>query len=158
MQKQTTAAVPRVATAAEGERLIAHVAGILEALLAVVEEETELTRQGRIAQIGDLAEKKAELARLYYAATEQVKQNAAFLKATLPARMSELKLRHDMFRSLLQINLTVLATVHAVSEGIIRGVAGELARKSAPQTYGVSGRANSVAPTASNPVALLRTL
>jgi hypothetical protein len=158
MQKQPVAAARRIDTIAEGEQLITRLAGVLEGLLAIVEQETELTRQGRIAQVAELAEKKAELARLYYAATEQVKANAAFLKAKLPARMSELKLQHDMFGSLLQINLTVLATVHAVSEGIIRGVAGEMARKAAPQTYGMSGRPASVAPTMSNPVALLRTL
>ena len=33
---------------------------------------------------------------------------------------------HNTFRDLLQTNLTVLATAHAVSEGIIRGVSGEL--------------------------------
>ena len=36
----------------------------------------------------------------------------------------------------------MLATAHAVSEGIIRGVAGEMARQTAPKTYGMSGRPN----------------
>ena len=40
--------------------------------------------------------------------------------------------RHTAFQALLQTNMTVLATAHAVSEGIIRGVSGELARKRAP--------------------------
>ena len=40
------------------------------------------------------------------------------------------------FNALLQINLTVLATAHAVSEGLIRGAHAEVARKNAPQTYG----------------------
>ena len=43
--------------------------------------------------------------------------------------LATLQPRHDTFRALLQINLTVLATAHAVSEGIVRGVSGELARK-----------------------------
>ena len=59
---------------------------------------------------------------------------------------------------LLQMNLTVLATAHAVSEGIIRGVSGELARTRAPQTYGASGRANAPDPRASQPLALSRKL
>ena len=62
------------------------------------------------------------------------------------------------FRPLLQTNLTVLATAHAVSEGIIRGVSGELARKRTPSTYGASGRANGPAAKASQPLAFSRTL
>ena len=56
------------------------------------------------------------------------------------------------FRALLQINLTVLATAHAVSEGIMRGVSDELARKAAPQTYGATGRANAPGPSAAQPL------
>jgi hypothetical protein len=63
-----------------------------------------------------------------------------------------------MFRPLLQINLTVLATAHAVSQSIIRGVAGEVSRKAAPQTYGMSGRPTALSPSAAKPVTLSRTL
>ena len=54
---------------------------------------------------------------------------------------AELRQRHDLFRAVLQMNLTVLATAHAVSESIMRGVSAELARKATPQAYGASGRA-----------------
>ena len=47
------------------------------------------------------------------------------------------------------MNLTVLATAHAVSESIMRGVSAELARKATPQAYGASGRA--AAPSAAAP-------
>ena len=43
------------------------------------------------------------------------------------------------------MNLTVLATAHAVSESIMRGVSAELARKATPQAYGASGRATDAA-------------
>jgi hypothetical protein len=45
-----------------------------------------------------------------------------------------------------------------VSEGIIRGVSGELARKQAPSTYGASGRANTPSSKVSQPLAISRTL
>ena len=52
---------------------------------------------------------------------------------------AELRQRHDLFRAVLQMNLTVLATAHAVSESIMRGVSSELARKATPQgAYGAS--------------------
>jgi hypothetical protein len=52
----------------------------------------------------------------------------------------------------------VLATAHAVSEGIVRGVSDELARKAAPQTYGSSGRANAPGKSATAPLAVSRSL
>ncbi len=76
----------------------------------------------------------------------------------MPEALDTLRARHDAFQALLQDNLMVLATAHAVSEGIIRGVAGEFARKQAPSTYGASGRASAPASKASQPMAISRTL
>ncbi len=76
----------------------------------------------------------------------------------LPEALDALRQRHESFRANLRTNLTVLATSHAVAEGIIRGVSGELARKQAPSTYSASGRANAPSPRASQPLALSRTL
>ena len=103
-------------------------------------------RAGHLAQAAALEQTKTELARLYIADTLRLRANQAQLAQIAPQTMPELIRRHDDFRALLQINLTVLATAHAVSEGIVRGVSGELARKAAPQTYGASGRANAPDP------------
>jgi hypothetical protein len=148
---------PPIDTLAAAECLIGHLGNVMDALLAHVERETELVREGRISEVARLEPSKAELARLYMADAALVKAHSAFLALKLPARMEELRRRHDTFQALLQINLTVLATAHAVSEGIIRGVAGEMARQTAPKTYGMSGRTN--APrTQAVPVALSRSL
>jgi|SRR5215813_6223340 len=154
----TPALAPRIETVAEGQRLMAVVADLLDQLRLVVEEETALVRNGSIAQASHLGAKKQEIAGHYFAATERVKANTKFLAANLGEQLDELRRRHDAFRPILHTNLTVLATVHAVSEGIIRGVAEELTRKAAPQTYGVSGRATTPAPSAARPVTLSRTL
>jgi hypothetical protein len=160
MQKPITAPSPsaRIETVAEGERLVATVEQLLAALVIVVDEETDLVRNHCIAQATQLGTCKQDLASRYSAATERLKANAAFLKANLPEQLAALQRHHDTFRPLLQTNLTVLATAHAVSEGIIRGVAGELARKAAPQIYGRSGRAAAPAPSAARPVTLSRSL
>jgi len=76
----------------------------------------------------------------------------------MPDKLEALRRHHDAFRALLQINLTVLATAHAVSEGIVRGVSGEMARHSAPQTYGASGRANQPGRGLAAPLAVSRVL
>jgi hypothetical protein len=41
---------------------------------------------------------------------------------------------------MLQVNLTVLATAHAVSEGIVRGVNAEMQRRNIPNTYTAAGQ------------------
>src|SRR5262245_38850619 len=148
----------RVETTAEAVELLTHLGSVLEALLTIIEAETNLVRDSRLAEASRLEPKKTELAGQYYAAIERFKQNTDFLRANFPDRLPALQHRHEMFRALLQINLTVLATAHAVSEGIIRGVAGEITRKAAPQTYGKSGRQSAPAPNVSRPVTLSRTL
>ena len=75
-----------------------------------------------------------------------------------PQAMPDLLRRHSEFRALIQTNLTVLATAHAVSEGIVRGVSGELARKASPQTYGESGRTTAPDPRSAPPLAVSRVL
>ena len=55
-------------------------------------------------------------------------------------------------------NLTVLATAHAVSESIMRGVSTELARKATPQGYGASGRATAPAASSQQPLTVSRVL
>ena len=65
---------------------------------------------------------KSELARPYVTDTAQVKANLPGAIASRSAGLlAALRKQHDMFNALLQINLTVLATAHAVSEGLIRG-------------------------------------
>src|SRR5262245_5747197 len=148
----------RIDSVAEGAQLIAELDAVLDALLKVVEDETAFVREGRVTDASRLEPKKTELASRYYSATERLKGNAEFLRANLAGELDALQRRHEMFRALLQINLAVLATAHAVSEGIIRGVAGEVTRKAAPSTYGASGRSTAPAPSAARPVALSRTL
>jgi flagellar biosynthesis/type III secretory pathway chaperone len=151
------AAAP-IATSAEAARLLGHLAEVMASLLEILEEETQLVRAGRISEVTRIEPKKSELARLYIADAGLVKANALYLARELPREFDELRRRHERFHALLQINLAVLATAHAVSEGIIRGAAGELARKAAPQTYGLTGRATAPAAGACPPVAVSRRL
>jgi len=147
-----------ITSAAEAEQVIAHLLEVMDALLATVEEETQLVRTGRLRAAVRLEQPKAELARLYIADLLRLRANQIYLAQTVPATIEGLRRRHDTFRALLQINLTVLATAHAVAEGIVRGVSEELARKAAPQSYGASGRANAPRNRAGQPLAVNRSL
>ncbi len=143
MNPQTSTPSP-VATTADAAALIAHLGEVMEQLLALVEKETEFVRAGRLGDAAKLEPVKTELAREYIAATARLKASQAYLASAMPDAIASLRERHGMFQALLQINLTVLATAHAVSEGIMRGVSDAVNRKASPQTYGASGR--TVAP------------
>lgn len=142
----------------EAQAVIAQLNTIMDRLVETVEEETARVRAGRLGQAVELEATKAELARHYVAESERLKSVKDTVAQSLPQALEALRNRHEAFQALLKTNLTVLATAHAVSEGIIRGVSGELARKKAPTTYGASGRPNGVSAKASQPLAISRSL
>jgi len=143
-----------IATVGEAEHAIANLNKIMDRLMETVEEETAHVRAGRLRDTVELDEAKVELARHYMAESERVKSAKDLIAQSLPEALDRLRKRHDAFQALLQKNLTVLATAHAVSEGIIRGVSGELERKRTPQTYNASGRETHPSPRTAQPLAL----
>lgn len=140
----------------EAELLIQHMIDIMDALLGTVEEETELVRAGRLQQAAELEASKLELSRLYVADTAQIRASQPYLAQAVPQLLDRLRRRHDEFRAVLQINLTVLATAHAVSESIMRGVSDELARKATPQAYGATGQATAPGAAGRQPLTVSR--
>jgi hypothetical protein len=157
MQTKPVSVLP-VASAADGETLIKHLLEVMEALLGTIEEETALIRAGKLAEAAKLEPAKSELSRMYIADTARIKASQVYLDRVRPAMAEELRQRHDLFRAVLQMNLTVLATAHAVSESIMRGVSAELARKATPQAYGASGSATAPSAGARQPLTLSRVL
>jgi hypothetical protein len=147
-----------IASAGEAERAIANLNKIMDRLTETVEEETARVRAGKLRDAVELEGPKHELSLLFTAEIQRVKAARAIIAQSLPEALDKLRRRHDAFQSLLQTNLTVLATAHAVSEGIIRGVSGELARKAAPSTYGANGRANLPSSKTSPPMSVCRSL
>ena len=166
MQQQTAAAnAPLQPTLArpigsqtEAQQVIGHLSDVMDALLGLVEEETKLVRMGKLTEVTRLGEKKSGLARLYLADTARLQASQPYLKQTVPGVLRILRERHNTFRAMLQINLTVLATAHAVAEGIIRGVSEEMNRKSSPQVYGATGRQTAPPTRTALPLSVSRTL
>jgi len=153
--------VPKPASfksADEAANAIARLTAIMDRLEALVNEETARVRSGQLRAAIDLDEEKIELARIFAAESERMRASATMVSTSLPDALERLQARHESFRNLLQTNLTVLATAHAVSEGIIRGVSGELTRKQTPSTYGANGRANQPPPSAAQPLSVSRSL
>lgn len=157
-QNAAKASAPPIQSRAEAENLVRHLLAAMDALVATVEQETTLVRAGKLKDAVALERTKSELGRLYAADTAQVKANLPVLTKEVPDLLAALRRHHDTFNALLQINLTVLSTAHAVSEGLIRGAHGEVARKKAPQTYGSSGRPTAPSKNAATPLSVSRTL
>jgi hypothetical protein len=148
----------RIETDADAQDTIVRLTEVMDGLEAVVEQETELVRAGQLGKATGLSSKKTELAGLYLKAAERLKANGKFLSRVLPQDVSALARRHDLLQAVLKKNLVVLATAHAVSEGIMRRLSGDLARKACPQVYGASGRTMGPDPKRAQPLALSRML
>lgn len=149
---------PVVASKDEAARLAGRLIDCMNALLKLVEEETALVRGGKIADAIKLDARKSDLSRDYVAAIGDLKHNRGYFARTTPELLTTLNKHHDAFRAMLQVNLTVLATAHAVSEGIVRGVNGELQKKSVPQTYTAGGLHSSAGTRHAAPLTVSKTL
>lgn len=134
--REPAAPAPRVATREDAERLVGGVLEGLAQLEKVLEVETANLRAGRIRQALEGQERKAELTGHYLRGLEAVKANAVALARFSPAAVERLKAAHGAFSHVVEVNQVVLATARAVSESLVKGIADEMARSSAPQGYG----------------------
>jgi hypothetical protein len=147
-----------ITTTAEADKAIDDFAALIEKLSGLMEQETALVHAGQVKRATDLGAAKTELAGQLYVIAERIKASAKFLAQAAPARCAALQRLQEAFRVVLQKNMIVLATAHAVSESIVRRLSGDLARKSTPQVYGASGRASAPHPKYGQPLAVSRKL
>ena len=151
-------AIALAATPADAQKLAEGLLEVMTALLAVIERETELVRAGKVREAMMLEAQKSELSRRYGVAVAYLKASQKYLKQSAPELLTALHRHHETFRAMLQVNLTVLATAHAVSEGIVRGVNTEIQRRNIPNTYTASGQRAAPGPRNLTPLAVSRSL
>lgn len=156
--KQAPAPRPPVATAADARKLAEEMLDVMTRLLGVVETETELVRAGKVREAMRLQEQKSALTGRYVTAVEALRVTQKHLAQVAPDLLASLKRHHETFRAMLQVNLTVLATAHAVSEGIVRGVNAEVQRRNMPNTYTATGQRAAPSPRQIKPLAVSRSL
>ena len=153
-QQQQLAAI----SASEARKLAENLMEVMSALLGVIEHETELVRAGKLREAMALEPQKTELTRRYVAAVGQLKASQKPLAQSAPELLTTLHRHHDTFHAMLQVNLTVLATAHAVSEGIVRGVNTEIQRRNIPNTYTAAGQRAAPGSRHITPLAVSRSL
>jgi hypothetical protein len=152
------APAPAASTAVDARKLAENLMDVMSALLGVIERETELVRAGKLREAMAFEPAKTDLSRRYVNAVGQLKASQQYLSQTAPELLTTLHRHHDTFRAMLQINLTVLATAHAVSESIVRGVNAEMQRRNIPNTYTAAGRRAAPGPRHITPLAVSRSL
>ena len=147
-----------LATPVEARSLAEGLMQIMTSLLGIVERETELVRAGNVRGAIALENEKSDLSQQYVYVISKLKGNRDYLSQSAPELLSALHRHHDVFRAMLQVNLTVLATAHAVSEGIVRGVNGELQRRNLPNGYTAGGQRSTPGPRQVTPLSVSRSL
>jgi hypothetical protein len=158
MQAKPAAPAQAISTPAQARQLAEELMDVMSGLLGVIERETELVRAGKVREAMALEEQKGELSRRYMITVEHLKNSQKYLAQVSPELLTTLRRHHDTFRAMLQVNLTVLATAHAVSEGIVRGVNTEIQRRNIPNTYTASGQRAAPGPRNMTPLAVSRSL
>jgi hypothetical protein len=157
-QQMAPQPIRAAATPAEARLVATSLVDAMTALLAVIERETELVRAGKVREAMQSEPQKAELSRRYASAVMLMKASQPYMAKATPELLKALHQHHEVFRGMLQINLTVLATSHAVTEGIVRGINTELQKRNAPQTYNAYGQHSRPAPRNATPISVSRTL
>jgi hypothetical protein len=155
---QTPPTLPRITTPAEARKLAEELIEAMKNLLGIIERETELVRAGNVRDATALEPEKNESSGRYTRIVSTLRNNAAYFKQAAPDLLATLHRHHDIFRAMLKVNLTVLATAHAVTEGIVRGVSGEVQRQRMPQGYTARGQRAAPSPRQAAPLAFNRAL
>ena len=135
----------RPASQQEAENFCAALSGTMDALLSVIEMETDLVRAGKLKEAGELQADKARLIHEYTRGMMAAKEHAVALGNLAPAATQSLRRQHGEFQPVLRINLAVLATARDVANNLVSAVAKAAGAKNAaaPTTYGRTGTAPS---------------
>jgi len=145
-QPNTTAfpfSLERPTSPQEADQFCAALSGTMEALLSVIEMETDLVRAGKLREAGELQADKARLIHEYTRGMLTAKEHAVALGNLAPAATQSLRRQHGEFQPVLRINLAVLSTARDVANSIVASVAKAAGAKNAnaPTTYGRNGSA-----------------
>lgn len=132
-------ALPRISARGDAEGLVEAVLARMRDLERLLTAETADIRLGRIRDGLANEGRKGELAAQYMTDLETVKANAVALARFAPDALERLRHEHGRFGRVVQTNQAVLATARAVTEGLIKSIADDLARATRPQVYGATG-------------------
>ena len=130
---------PTIRSEAEAEALCAQIEARLDAVEAVIREETDLLAKSSLEEAFALQERKATAGQVYLHGLEGLKRNSVALARFRPSGLERIRMRQGRFLTELEANLRVLQTLRSVSENLLRGVAKEVMAPKMLSTYSGSG-------------------
>lgn len=135
-----------------------HVRRLIELtrrLTARLDQETEAFQSHRPQDVAAQQAETQEMANLYRRESAQLKARPDVLKAATVADRMELIRATELFEAALARHARVVEAARAVSEGLVRTIAAEIAaQRGSPSAYGAAGQATTADARA---VALNRT-
>lgn len=122
------------------QRLLGAIEQIMDSLDAVLIEETDLLRDGKLDEALELVEAKNQLSIQYMLLQKAITANASIVKQLAPQDTEQLTRRHYMFQNTLQANLAVVSTAREVSAELVGGLNQKVQKRGQAQTYGQTGQ------------------
>lgn len=105
---------PRVDNADDALRICGRIEATMDALLQLIEAESELLRSGKTVAAAALEPAKNDCARAYMRELDLLRTVGPDLEYYAPGSVERLRRRHEEFVSVLQIDLAALATAKAI--------------------------------------------
>src|SRR4051812_30521540 len=84
-----------VTSSADAKRLADHLSSMMDELIAVLQQETELVRAGRLRAAVALQKTKGDLTRAYIADTLRLRASQPYMARATPGTLTALRQRHD---------------------------------------------------------------
>jgi hypothetical protein len=119
--------------------LIGKVEALLNALAAIMNEETTLLRAGHFREAGTLTADKTRLAQEYVGFARSVQRQLFRLRKEAPDDLARLRSGHERLAQQMADNLRVIATARDVTENLLTDVAMTVGAQTRTKTYGASG-------------------
>jgi hypothetical protein len=96
----------------------------MDELIALVEEETELVRDGKLFAIKEVEAEKTRVAKEFVKGLEAVRKIRSSLEHYAPDTIYRLRRHHSEFRSMLQFSLAALEAAREASNELLQAISG----------------------------------
>ena len=141
-----------------GRELVARVETTLNALVAIMNQETTLLRAGHVKDAAQLTGDKTRLAQDYVGLSRSVQRQLFRLRQEVPVDLKRLQGGHERLATQMAENLRVIATARDVTESVLTDVAETMGAQNRTKTYGASGNVQSTAGGHARGIAVNRAL
>jgi hypothetical protein len=131
------AASQRIRAAAQ--ELCSAVESRMDELIRLVEEETELVRDGKLFALQELEAEKSRVAKEFVTGLEAVRKIRSSLEHYAPDTIYRLRRHHSEFRSMLQFSLAALETAREASNEMLEAISSGRSIGGDPEPIGDSG-------------------